>query len=58
MKYEQKEEKYIGKTIAKKLATIAEINKKERGKTEIAQAYEIPLSTMSTYLKNRDSIEN
>jgi hypothetical protein len=50
--------KYVGKTIAEKPDKFAELNKKVRRKTEIAQAYGIPLSTLSTYLKNRDSIEN
>jgi hypothetical protein len=47
---------YIGKAIAEKLEIIAE-NKKERSKTKIAQAYGIPLSTLSTYLKNQDSFQ-
>jgi hypothetical protein len=34
------------------------VDKKERSKTEISQAYGIPHSTLSTYLKNQDSIEN
>jgi hypothetical protein len=37
---------------------LREVDKKESSKTEIAQAYGIPLFTLSTYLKNRDSIEN
>jgi hypothetical protein len=41
-----------------KLEITVELYKKERRKTEIAQAYGIPLSTLSTYLKNWDSIEN
>jgi hypothetical protein len=44
--------KYIGKTIADKLEIIAEVDKKERSKTEITQACGIPLSTLSTYLKS------
>jgi hypothetical protein len=48
---------YIGKTIAEKLEIIAEDDKKERSKTKIAQAYGIPLSTLSTYFKNQDSFE-
>jgi hypothetical protein len=54
----EKKRKYAGKTIAERLDIIAEVNKKERSKTEIAQAYGIPLSTLSIYLKNRDCIEN
>jgi hypothetical protein len=50
--------KYVRKTIAEKLDITAEIDKKEKSKTEIAQAYRIPLSTLSTYMKYRDSIEN
>jgi hypothetical protein len=49
--------KYAGKTIAEKLDIIAEVDKKERSKTEIAQAYGFH-SPQSTYLKNLDSIEN
>jgi hypothetical protein len=44
--------------IAEKLEIIAEVDKKEMSKTEIAQAYGILLSTLSVYLKNRDSVEN
>jgi transposase-like protein len=54
----EKKRKYAGKTIAVKLDIIAEVDKKERSTTEIAQAYGIPLSTLLTYLKNQDSIEN
>jgi hypothetical protein len=54
----EKKRKYIGRTIAEKLGVITEVDKKERSKTEIAQAYGILLSTLSTYLINRDSIEN
>jgi transposase-like protein len=54
----EKKRKYIGKPIAEKLEITAEVNKKERSKNEIAQAYGIPLSTLSTYLKNQDSIKN
>jgi hypothetical protein len=50
--------KYVGKTVVEKLEIIAEDNKKERSKAEIAQAYRILLSTLSTHLRNRDSIEN
>jgi hypothetical protein len=35
----EKKRKYVGKTIAEKLHIIAEVDKKERSKTEIAQAY-------------------
>lgn len=34
-----------------KLQIIAKADKKERSKTDKAQAYGIPLSTLSTYLK-------
>jgi hypothetical protein len=50
----EKKRKYIGKTIAEKLEVTVEVDKKERNKTEIAQAHGIPLPTLSTYLKNRD----
>jgi hypothetical protein len=53
-----KKRKYAGKTIVEKLDIIAEVDKKERSKTEIALAFRILLSTLSTYLRNRDSIEN
>jgi hypothetical protein len=54
----KKKRKYVGKTTAEKPHITVEVNKKERSKTEIAQAYGIPLSTLSTHLKNRDSVEN
>jgi hypothetical protein len=54
----EKKRKYIGKTTAEKLEIIAEVDRKESSKTEIAQAYRIPLSTLLTNLKNRDYIEN
>jgi hypothetical protein len=54
----EKKRKYVGKTIAETLDITAEVGKKERSKNELAQAYRITLSTLLTYLKNRDSIEN
>jgi hypothetical protein len=45
VKYERKKIKYVGKTIAEKPEIIAEVDKKEGRKTEIAYAYGIPLST-------------
>jgi hypothetical protein len=43
---------------AEKLEITRDVNKKESSKTEIYQAYRISLSTLLTYLKNQDSIEN
>jgi hypothetical protein len=48
---------YVEKTAAEKLEIIAEDDKKKRSSTKIAQAYGIPLSVLSTYLKNPDSFE-
>lgn len=45
----------MGKTIEEKLEVIREVGKNER--SEIAQAYEIPLSTLSTYLTKLDTVE-
>ena len=36
---------------------IREVGKNERGKSEIAQVYGIPLLTLKTYLKNSGSLE-
>jgi hypothetical protein len=46
-----------GKTKAEKLEVIREVDKNERSKSEIAQAYRITLPTLPTYVKNRDFIE-
>jgi hypothetical protein len=43
---------------AEKLEITAEVNITERSTTERAQAYGILLSTVSTYSKNLNSIEN
>jgi DNA-binding IclR family transcriptional regulator len=51
----EKTRKYTGKAIAEQLEVIREVDKNEI--SEIAQAYGIPLSTISTYLTNRDSID-
>jgi predicted transcriptional regulator len=40
-----------------KLEVIREVDKNKRRKNEIAGAYGITLSTLSMYLKNRDSNE-
>ena len=40
------------KSMVKKLEVIREVGKTERCKSEIAQPYEIPISTLSTYLRN------
>jgi hypothetical protein len=53
----EKNSKYTGKTITEKLEVIREVDKNERSKNEIVQAYGIPLSTLLTYLKNQDSTE-
>lgn len=49
--------KYIAKTISEKLDILYEVDKKIKTKTEIAKDFGIPLSTLSTYLKNRKAIE-
>jgi hypothetical protein len=55
---EKRKQVYTGDTITEKLEINRVVDKKERSKTEISQAYRIPLSTLSTYLTNQDSIEN
>jgi hypothetical protein len=54
----EKKRKCSRKTIAEKLEIIREVDKKERSKVNISQAYRIPFSTLSTCLKNQDFIEN
>jgi hypothetical protein len=44
-KMSEKKRKYDGKLIAEKLEVIREVIKKEKSKTEISQAYGIPVST-------------
>ena len=39
-----------------KLQAIAEVEKDVKSMTEIAKAFDIPLSTLSTWLKNKDAI--
>ena len=53
----EKTRKNMGKTVAEKMEVIREVDRYERSKSEIAQATGIPLSTVSPYLKNWDSIE-
>jgi hypothetical protein len=53
----EKKRKYTGKTTVEKLDVITEVDENERSKSEIAQVYGIPLSTMLMYLKNKDSVE-
>jgi hypothetical protein len=53
----EKKRSYMGKTIAEKLDVITEVDKNERSRSEIAQVYGIPLSTVSMCLKNKDSVE-
>jgi hypothetical protein len=48
-----KKRKNMGKTITAKLVVIREVDKNERTKSEMAQTYGIPLSTLTTYLKER-----
>jgi hypothetical protein len=47
----------VGLAIAGKLGVIREVDKNKRSKSEIAQAYGIPFSTLSVYLKKWDSLE-
>jgi len=44
-----------GKTAVRKLGAVRQV--KKNGRSKVAQAYEIPLSTLSQYLKNCDSVE-
>ena len=39
-----------------KLAAIVEVEKQVKSKTEIAKAFDVPCSTLSTWLKNKESI--
>ncbi|XP_067124140.1 tigger transposable element-derived protein 6-like [Centruroides vittatus] len=45
-------------SIAKKLEILQEVDKNERLKSEVARAFNIPFSTLSTWLKNRDKLEH
>lgn len=44
-----------GKTAVRKLGAVRQVDK--NGRSKVAQAYGIPLSTLSQYLKNYDSVE-
>jgi hypothetical protein len=48
----KRREKNTGKTIAEKLEVIREVDKNERSKREIAQAYGSPLSTLNVFKKS------
>jgi hypothetical protein len=52
---EQKKRKPPGKTAMRKLGAVRQVNK--NGRSKVAHAYGIPLSTLSQYLKNYDSVE-
>jgi len=43
-------------SIAQKIKVIREVEKGEKSKGDIAKEFEIPKSTLSTYLKNKDKI--
>jgi hypothetical protein len=59
VKYEWKEEKIYRKDRSwKAINNCGKSIRKERSKTEIAQAYGILLFTLLTYSENRDSVEN
>jgi hypothetical protein len=47
----------MGKTVAGKPEIIREVDKNKRSKSEVAQEYGIPLSTLLIYLKSGDCIE-
>jgi hypothetical protein len=53
--HEQKEEKGKGKTTVGKLEGIRAMDKKERSKCQIPQAYGIPICNLLTHLTNQDS---
>jgi hypothetical protein len=57
MKWEStsEEQKTPGKTAVRKLGAVRQVDKNDRSK--VAQAYGIPLSTLSMCLKNYDSVE-
>ena len=44
-----------GKTAVRKLGALRQVDK--NGRSKVAQAYRIPLSTLSQYLNNYDSVE-
>ena len=45
------------KSMEEKYAAIIECEKGQKSKTEIAKQFNVPLSTLSTWLKNKDSIK-
>jgi hypothetical protein len=57
VKHEREKRKCKGKTVAEKVEVIREADKKEASKNGIAHAYGIPLSTLSVFLKNWNSVE-
>jgi hypothetical protein len=44
--------------VESKLKILAEVDKKDRRKTEICKEYEIANSTLSTFVKDREKIES
>ena len=56
-KCEWKEEKNVVKTVAGKPDVITEVDQNKGSTSEITQDFEIPLSTLLTYLKSVDSIQ-
>lgn len=48
--------KYKTLTLKEKVDVISAVEDSGRTKSEIAKEYVIPLSTLSTYLKNKDKI--
>ena len=56
-KCEWKEEKNLVKTVSGKPEVIAEVDQNKGSTSEVAQEYEIPLSTLLTCLKSGNSIQ-
>lgn len=46
--------KYTAVPISKKIEAIREVELGEKSKTQIAKEYNVPPSTLSTWLKNKD----
>lgn len=50
--------KYKSLTLTEKIKILREVDNGRKTKTEIAKQYGIPLSTLSTFIKNRETIES
>ena len=58
MEKENRKRKVSCLTIDVKRQILAEVDEGKISKTDICKKHEIPKSTLSTYIKNRDKIEN